>query len=802
MKILDKQFRGKNRKAYFYYKCSLAINLAQQGRLLEAELEIREVLKEVLGLAGRESGEIARIFVRFGEILLMQGRFEDTKKLMLSAIRILEASGFSRDSYWYGEVRRILGEVSVAREDFNEAMKQFSFIMKDMRENPYALNLLAQNPNFMVSLLKTGRIKAAMKYVTEGYRNYREYLGTTHFRTAEMLGLRGMANAMMGKKEQAMKDFSSSIPPLLKERADESGSLRKARLKIIIEAYIDLLTEIHKSTLEEFYGVHAAAEIFKMSEALNGSIVQSALGASGARAAAVFPDLADLVRREQDASKQIDALKRTLSNALAAPPDQQNPKALYDLKTTIDSLTRARTTILDDIKGRFPKYAEFMNPQTPGFSEIQATLRSGEALIVIYPARDKTYVWGIPKTGEVAFAAAPLGREALRSTAVRLRKTLAPLPGTFGDIPDYDIAQAYEIFDMLLEPVASGWKGAKDLLIVSAPPLGQIPFSVLPTKSVKLAREQGLLFENYREVPWLIRKCSVTRLPSVSSLVTLRALPQGDANRKSFLGFGDPYFNPRQMAQAKAAEGEREIGLSRRGAGQLRVRGIRKTKTATLEDKNVISSHIGMLNRLPDTAEEIISIAKALDADPNRDIFLGEKASERRVKGMELSDRKVIAFATHGLVPGDIDGLEQPALALSSPAVTKDNEDGLLTVGEILKMRMNADWVVLSACNTGAAEGAGAEAVSGLGRAFFYAGSRALLVSMWPVETTSAKRLTTGLFRFQKQDPALSRAGALQKSVLYLMDKQILKDETSGKIVTSYAHPFFWAPFIVVGDGG
>ena len=123
-------------------------------------------------------------------------------------------------------------------------------------------------------------------------------------------------------------------------------------------------------------------------------------------------------------------------------------------------------------------------------------------------------------------------------------------------------------------------------------------------------------------------------------------------------------------------------------------------------------------------------------------------------------------------------------------------------MGEIMKLRMNADWVVLSACNTGAADGAGAEAVSGLGRAFFYAGTRAILVSMWPVETTSARKLTTSLFRFQKEDATLSRSGALRKSILGLIDGESLKDHATGKIIASYAHPFFWAPFIVVGDSG
>ena len=117
------------------------------------------------------------------------------------------------------------------------------------------------------------------------------------------------------------------------------------------------------------------------------------------------------------------------------------------------------------------------------------------------------------------------------------------------------------------------------------------------------------------------------------------------------------------------------------------------------------------------------------------------------------------------------------------------------------KIKLNADWVVLSACNTGAADGAGVEAVSGLGRAFFYAGTRAVLVSMWPVETTSARKLTTGVFRYQKKDGSVSRARALQKSMLALINGPGLKDKVTDKIVASYAHPIFWPPFILVGDG-
>ena len=121
---------------------------------------------------------------------------------------------------------------------------------------------------------------------------------------------------------------------------------------------------------------------------------------------------------------------------------------------------------------------------------------------------------------------------------------------------------------------------------------------------------------------------------------------------------------------------------------------------------------------------------------------------------------------------------------------------------EIMKLKMNADWIILSACNTGAASGAGAEALSGLGQAFFYAGSRAILASMYPVETTSARKLITRLFELEVSDNKLTRSQALRASMLNLIDSETLNEQATGKIIASYAHPLFWAPFIIVGDPG
>ncbi len=158
-------------------------------------------------------------------------------------------------------------------------------------------------------------------------------------------------------------------------------------------------------------------------------------------------------------------------------------------------------------------------------------------------------------------------------------------------------------------------------------------------------------------------------------------------------------------------------------------------------------------------------------------------------------------FATHGLVPGELDGLHQPALALSAPDVAGVPGDGLLTMEEILALKLDADWVVLSACNTGAGAGAGAEAASGLGRAFFYAGTRAILVTNWSVHSASARELVSDLFRRQTADPKLTRGEALRQATMALLDGPGFEGR-DGKTLFSYAHPLFWAPYTIIGDGG
>jgi CHAT domain-containing protein len=221
------------------------------------------------------------------------------------------------------------------------------------------------------------------------------------------------------------------------------------------------------------------------------------------------------------------------------------------------------------------------------------------------------------------------------------------------------------------------------------------------------------LFAGYRNVPWLARSHNVTVVPSAAAFLTLRSLPPGSPNRENLIGFGDPYFSRDQAALAEgeavqvadasesATEGEFDLTRGR----PLKLRAAPQTE-------NVDKVELAMLPRLPDTRQELTAMAPALNVDPAKSLFLGKEASEKVVESLDLTRYRVVAFATHGLIPGDLDGLAEPALALTAPEVSGGDGDGLLTVDKILALKLDADWVVLSACNTGA--GAGAEAASGL----------------------------------------------------------------------------------------
>jgi len=199
------------------------------------------------------------------------------------------------------------------------------------------------------------------------------------------------------------------------------------------------------------------------------------------------------------------------------------------------------------------------------------------------------------------------------------------------------------------------------------------------------------------------------------------------------------------------------------------------------------------LDRLPESADEVREIATELGA-PMTDVKLGQDATEAAVKTAKLDGFRIVHFATHALVAGEtasFTDVAEPALVFTPPQVPSEEDDGLLTSSEIAAtLKLNADWVILSACNTADGDKPGAEALSGLARAFFYAGAKSLLVSNWYLDTKAAVQLTTHTVHMMEQEKTMLPAEALRRSMLEFIDSPKNVDD---------AYPGVWAPFMVVG---
>jgi CHAT domain-containing protein len=269
-----------------------------------------------------------------------------------------------------------------------------------------------------------------------------------------------------------------------------------------------------------------------------------------------------------------------------------------------------------------------------------------------------------------------------------------------------------------------------------------------------------------KEVDWLVRSHAVTILPSVASLKVLRGASQASSARKPVVAFADPVFSKAARARVQQAS----------------MRSITSFYRGTQADVTAIGEHLA---QLPGTRKEVVEIAAELKAD-SEDIKVGLAATETAVKQAQLDQHRIVYFATHGLVSGDF-GLFAKAQAEAALALTIPDHPN----DEIAQLKLDADWVVLSACNTAAEDKPGAEALSGLARAFFYAGARSLVVSHWSVDDEATARLMISMFRASSRDPKLSHAQALQQAMLAMIDRAKSDEEAS---------PRLWAPFVVVGE--
>ena len=525
-----------------------------------------------------------------------------------------------------------------------------------------------------------------------------------------------------------------------------NAAARTRYTQTVVENYISLLGRLGPSA-----GPDVANDTFRLADSIRGRSVQKALTAAGARITSGDPKLSAAVRQEQDLRQQIGTQLGQLSSLLALPASERDDSGVAAMRKEIDRMRAEHLRARADIDRRFPEYADLIDPKPPTSEQIKAMLRPDEALLSFYFGRDASFVWAIAHDGKVEFAALREDSATIENKIKKLREALEPQAAMVSDIPAFDLALSHDLYKTLLEPVKAAWGDAKSLVVVTNGALGLLPLGVLTTAPHELSKH-GPIFSGYRAVPWLSRSHAITTVPSASALQTLRRLPPGSPQRQKLIAFGDPWFNDKQAAEATA-------GAVQLASAEVQTRGIPLKRRAGPQTEGSDSAGIGELPRLPDTADELRAVALALEADPTKALHLGKDANEQLVKKTDLSGFKIVAFATHGLVPGELDGLDQPALALSAPNVAGVEGDGLLTMQEILSLKLDADWVVLSACNTGAGAGAGAEAASGLGRAFFYAGTRAILFTNWSC-IRNRRAAGLNLFRRQAADAKLSRRGA------------------------------------------
>jgi len=286
--------------------------------------------------------------------------------------------------------------------------------------------------------------------------------------------------------------------------------------------------------------------------------------------------------------------------------------------------------------------------------------------------------------------------------------------------------------------------GVRRLIVAPDGALRSLPFGVLVTQSPKA---DPTSLEAHRTVPWLIRTYAISDTPSVRALVTLRRPGQRKGAMKPFVGVGGPVLK-------------------------------------------------GDLPPLPEARDELNAIARMLQATRGS-VLLGQAANEASLAKLTLPDYRVVAFATHAVRLDDVadgDRVSEIALVLTSPTPAHDHLDGLLTPSKIARLKLNADFVVLSACDTAGAPTRGADGeLSGLDEPFFFAGARSVLVSNWPVWSDAAVQITAGAFRTLKKAPHQGRAQALRISMLQMLGPNR---------PASFAHPSAWASFTLDGEGG
>jgi len=504
-------------------------------------------------------------------------------------------------------------------------------------------------------------------------------------------------------------------------------------------------------------------KMFQALQLLSAGVADQTIAQASLRLASQNPAMEKLVHDVQEAERQRDAARIELGHETSLPDDQRGSDKENTLLNRINAFTAQRDEALKKLAADFPAYAELQHSKPLDLASAQKRLRAGEAMVLFEIGRGKSFVVLVTKDHLTA-KPIPID-QAQTETAVRsLRKAFSAKNGRLGD---FDLSQSHALYKSLFGPIEPSLAGIDQLVLVQSGALASLPAALLVTAPPGNDPD-------YRHAAWLARRYATVEVPSIRAFASLRDRSASHtAAAKPFFGIGNPPFT------GGADDGKGKTGLSAIGG--------------TCRDGGPFpAAQLLALAPLPDTATELRTVAKSLGAGDEA-LLLGAAATEQNLRAQALQDVRVLYFATHALLPGELSCQSEPALALAPPATpaTDRGGDGLLDASEVAGLTLNADLVVLSACNTGQTETQfGGAALAGLAESFFYAGARSLIASHWQVPSSATAQLMVGMFGRLTADPAAGTARAIRGAQMALIDKP----ETS--------HPFFWAAFTLIGDSG
>ncbi|MBV8605746.1 MAG: CHAT domain-containing protein [Pelomonas sp.] len=715
-----------------------------------------------------------------------------------SAEDMLARSGSAADSHTRWLAREALVRSLIGLKRWQEADARYAEFLAQLGGDALALERARDNRLVALLAAKAGRVDEALDVAERTYRYRVRLYGADSPQVREAAGVRAVVLLQRGDAARALHDYDALFAATLDNPGGwldlDARGLRGFVLGIAFDAFLDFVTErtLAGVALDEAVIDRARQVVDRTSL----GATQRALGDSTARVLAATPALRALLDAEQTQRQQLAARFGALTGLLAdedrlrkqiaapefkaLPPDARKAVAaqLQALRDDVrarqagaaearEQLARQRAAIAQ----QYPAYADLVMPRTASAAELGAKLARGsaaEALLVIAPREQATLVWLVDADGRASFAVARVGAAALAARVAQLRADLDLAQAPAGRAPALPLNELYGLYRDLLAPLEPHLGSTRSLIVATDGPLASLPLAALVTAPPATGTAPA----------WLLRRMAVTQLPAASALLALRRGADAAPAVKALLGFGDPRFDLGPAAASAATPTA--------GAAAMRVIGAPLKRDAASYDA-ALGFRYADVPPLPDTRLELEAVARVLGADPRTDLVLGAAATRRAVLDAKLDDRRVVAFATHGVMPGELPGVSKPALAMAADADPQASP--LLDLDDVLGLRLHARWVLLSACNTAAGE-AGGPAMSGLVRGFFFAGAQAVLATHWGVESESAAALTAATFAAQ----APTRAAALREAQLAMLDGRLGAGQ--------WTHPFYWAGYALFGDPG